>query len=190
MWTKIINDRQVFSQCKTIQANNGTWISNPTVEQILAAGWEEFVIPEPSDEDAISVEPTAEQIIIAVKTMLSSNTESLSDEEALAVAALYPLWIDKVGKSVAVGERLWYNNKLYKVIQAHTVQEDWTPDTAVSLFTVVSIEEWPEFIHPTGAHDAYNTGDKITFNGHHYVSKIDSNVYSPEEYPDGWELQD
>ena len=48
-------------------------------------------------------------------------------------------------------------------------------------------EEWPEWVQPTGAHDAYNTGDKVTFNGKHYISKIDGNTWSPEAYPDGWE---
>lgn len=50
-------------------------------------------------------------------------------------------------------------------------------------------EEWPEWVQPTGAHDCYNTGDKVTYNGQHYVSKIDGNVWSPEAYPAGWEVQ-
>lgn len=49
-------------------------------------------------------------------------------------------------------------------------------------------EEWPEWAQPTGAHDCYNTGDKVTYNGQHYVSKIDGNVWSPEAYPQGWEV--
>ena len=48
-------------------------------------------------------------------------------------------------------------------------------------------EEWPAWVQPTGAHDCYNTGDKVTYNGQHYVSKIDGNVWSPEAYPQGWE---
>lgn len=49
-------------------------------------------------------------------------------------------------------------------------------------------EEWPAWVQPTGAHDCYNTGDKVTYNGQHYVSKIDGNVWSPEAYPQGWEV--
>ena len=49
-------------------------------------------------------------------------------------------------------------------------------------------EEWPEWVQPTGAHDCYNTGDKVTYNGQHYVSKIDGNVWSPDAYPQGWEV--
>jgi len=186
MYYKIINDREVFSSCKVIELN-GTWVSNPTDEQIAAAGWMEYVPPEvvPSPQ----TEPDYHDVMEAVKKVLSTETDSLSDEEALGVAALYPTWISKTGESVAVGERLWYDGKLYKVVQGHTVQEDWTPDTAVSLFTEVSIEEWPEWVQPTGAQDAYNTGDRVTYNGNRYISTIDNNVWSPEAYPAGWELQ-
>ena len=78
---------------------------------------------------------------------------------------------------------------LYRVIQAHTSQADWTPDVTPALFVVVSLDEWPEFVQPTGVHDAYNKGDKVTFNGKHYISLIDANVYSPAAYPAGWQEQ-
>lgn len=185
IYTKMIGDRQVFSTCEVIQDENGIWISNPTAEQIAAAGWVEYVPPVIPPQPM--TEPEMSAIIAAVKTMLDTETEQLSDEDALSVAALFPTWVSKMGQAVNVGERYWYDGKLWKVIQAHTVQSDWTPDTAVSLFVEVSIEEWPEWVQPTGAHDAYNTGDKVTFEGKHYVSLIDNNVYSPADYPQGWE---
>ena len=49
-------------------------------------------------------------------------------------------------------------------------------------------EEYPEYIQPTGAHDAYKTGDKITYNGKKYVCKMDGCVWTPDAYPAGWEL--
>lgn len=49
-------------------------------------------------------------------------------------------------------------------------------------------EEWPEYVQPTGAHDAYNTGDKITYNGQHYICKMDGCVWNPTDYPAGWEM--
>lgn len=49
-------------------------------------------------------------------------------------------------------------------------------------------EEWPEYVQPTGAHDAYNTGDKITYNGQHYICKMEGCVWNPSDYPAGWEL--
>ena len=48
-------------------------------------------------------------------------------------------------------------------------------------------EEYPEFVQPTGAHDAYNTGRKITFNGEKYICKIDGCVWDPITYPAAWE---
>lgn len=187
MYTKTINGRQVFSSCQTIQMPNGEWVCNPSAWQIAEAGWEVYVPP--VVPPVPQTEPEYTQVIEAVKRMLASDAENLTDEEALEVAALYPTWASKDGESVIVGERLWYDGKLYKVIQAHTVQSDWTPDVAVSLFTEVSIVEWPEFVQPTGAHDAYMIGDKVTFNGQHYTSIIDNNVYSPAAYPAGWRLE-
>lgn len=109
------------------------------------------------------------------------------DAAALENIDLYPLW--KAGLAVNVGDRYRYGETLYKVIQAHTTQEDWTPDKTPALFVVVSLDEWPEWVQPTGAQDAYNKGDKVTYKGDHYISLIDANVWSPEEYPAGWEKQ-
>ena len=112
---------------------------------------------------------------------------SLPDEDALQAVELFPQWV--VGHAYAVGERLQYKNVLYRVVQAHTSQADWTPDKTPALFVVVSLDEWPEFVQPTGAHDAYKKGDKVTFEGKHYISLIDGNVYSPTAYPAGWQEQ-
>ena len=109
---------------------------------------------------------------------------SLTDEDALQAVELFQQWV--VGRAYAVDERLQYKNVLYRVVQAHTSQADWTPDITPALFVVVSLDEWPEFVQPTGAHDAYKKGDKVTFNGKHYISLIDANVYSPTAYPAGW----
>lgn len=49
-------------------------------------------------------------------------------------------------------------------------------------------ESYPEFVQPTGAHDAYNTGDRVTFEGQIYESTMDGNTYSPTAYPQGWQL--
>lgn len=181
----MIGDRQVFSDCRTIQTNEGVWISNPTEEQIAAAGWLPYVPPVIHPQP--QTDPDLDTMMEAVKRMLANSTEALSDEDALAVAALFPTWVSKKGQAVSVGERYWYDGKLWKVIQAHTIQEDWTPDTAVSLFVEVTIEEWPQWVQPQGAHDAYNTGDQVTHNETHWVSTMDGNVYEPGVY--GWEAR-
>ena len=110
-------------------------------------------------------------------------SENATDEEALDNILAFPKW--EVGKAYAKDERIRYNDVLYKVLQNHTSQADWTPDTAVSLYVRVSIEEWPEWVQPTGAHDAYNKGDKVSHNDKHWESLIDANTYEPGVY--GWQ---
>lgn len=109
-----------------------------------------------------------------------------SDELALQSVELFPKW--EAGINVTAGDRYQYNSVLYRVVQSHTTQDDWTPDITPALWTVVSLEEWPEWVRPSSSESAYKKGDKITYNGQHYISLIDANVWSPEEYPAGWEL--
>lgn len=119
---------------------------------------------------------------------------SLTDEQAMEVATIYDPW--SVGKAYAVGEFVTYGQssvgdpQLYKVVQAHTSQADWTPDAVASLFVAIGLDEngYPVWSQPTGAHDAYNTGDVVDYNGTLYRSLIDGNVYSPDAYPAGWEI--
>ena len=121
----------------------------------------------------------------ALRPYIEKASVSLPDEDALQAVELFPQWV--TGRAYAVDERLQYKNVLYRVVQAHTSQADWTPDITPALFVVVSLDEWPEFVQPTGAHDAYKKGDKVTFNGKRYISLIDANVYSPAAYPAGWQ---
>ena len=123
----------------------------------------------------------------ALRPYIEKAAISLTDEDALQAVELFPQWV--VEHAYLVGERLQYNGVLYRVVQAHTSQADWTPDITPALFVAVSLDEWPEFVQPTGVHDAYNKGDKVTFNGKHYISLIDTNVYSPAAYPAGWQEQ-
>lgn len=122
-----------------------------------------------------------------VRAAMDAAGAQLDDAAALDAMAIYPAW--GIGKAYATNDRMRYGANLYKCVQAHTSQADWTPDAVPALWVKVSVEEWPEFVQPTGAHDAYNTGDKVTYNGKRYVSLIDANVYSPDAYPAGWEEQ-
>ena len=123
----------------------------------------------------------------SLRPYIEKASVSLADEDALQAVELFPQWV--VGRAYVVDERLQYKNVLYRVVQAHTSQADWTPDITPALFVVVSLDEWPEFVQPTGAHDAYKKGDKVTFEDKHYISLIDANVYSPAAYPAGWQEQ-
>ena len=53
-----------------------------------------------------------------------------------------------------------------------------------ALWTAVSIDEYPAWVQPTGAHDAYSKGDKVTHNGKRWTSTADANVWEPGVY--GW----
>lgn len=183
LYVKTIGERQVFSSCKSIQTNDGIWISNPSQEQILAAGWEIYIPP--VVPPVPQTNPEVNEIMNAVKKMLSNEVENLSDEDALSVAALFPTWISKLGQEVSIGERVWYNEKLYKVILAHTVQDNWTPDVSVSLFVEVTIEEWPEWVQPISAADAYSLNDRVSHNNKHWESTYDNNVWEPGVF--GWQ---
>lgn len=88
--------------------------------------------------------------------------------------------------SYAVGNLRAYDNKLYKCLQAHTSQADWTPDITPALWKEVGnpADEWPQWSQPIGAVDAYMKGDKVSYNDKHWISDVDSNVWAPGTY--GW----
>ena len=118
-----------------------------------------------------------------LRQLIEQLSVKLDDETALTGVELFPMWA--IGMAYAVGDRVQHGGTLYKCVQAHTSQADWTPDATPALWVVVSIDEYPEWVQPTGAHDAYNTGDKVSYNGKHYISTIDANTYAPDVY--GWE---
>lgn len=132
----------------------------------------------------------AEQLRRALQ--LYANT--LTEAQALEVAAVYPAWA--AGRSYAVGDIVRHGEnsvgdpQLYKVVQEHTSQADWTPEATPALYDAFGLDEagYPIWSQPTGAHDAYNAGDIVNYNGTLYKSLIDGNTWSPEAYPDGWEV--
>lgn len=199
----------------------------------------------------------------AMRAVIEDSVTALDDETAVTVPSLFTPWT--VGEAVNVGDRRYYATRLYKVVQAHTTQADWTPDKTPALWAVIgdpgeagTIDDpitaargmeyeyglyyfdpedgktylcerigeaeggkiilqylpheligqyfsaaeseapeepaepdtgdtYPEWVQPTGAHDAYNTGDRVTYNGRVYGSTINGNVWSPDAYPQGWE---
>lgn len=126
---------------------------------------------------------------LAYRHKIETAAESQKDEDALQSIELFTPWASLIGTPVAVKKRVQDRGKLYECIQAHTPQDDWHPEDTPALWKEVSVEEWPEFVQPTGAQDAYNTGDKVTFQGQHYICKMDGCTWSPADYPVAWELQ-
>ena len=107
----------------------------------------------------------------------------LTDEDALQSVPLFPLWAS--GKSYETADRIQYDGVLYRCVQSHTSQDDWTPDKTPALWVVVSIDEWPEWVQPAGAHDAYAKGDKVSHNEKHWISNTDGNIWEPGVF--GWD---
>lgn len=122
----------------------------------------------------------AEAIIAALVKL----RESATDEQALSVPVLYPAW--RSGVTYGSGNRVLYNGALYKVLQDHISQDDWTPDAAPSLFAKVLIPDAdviPEWVQPDST-NPYAKGDQVTHDGKTWASDIDGNVWEPGVY--GW----
>ena len=132
-----------------------------------------------------------------LRKALQMFAQILSDDEAMEVATVFPAWQTstayKLNEMVTYGENEVGDPQLYRCVLAHTSQSNWTPDITPALWTPIGLapDNIPIWSQPTGAHDAYNTGDKVHYpdkDGPVYQSLIDGNIYSPEAYPAGWEL--
>lgn len=127
-----------------------------------------------------------------LREMLHKASASLPDEDALEAVELFPLWA--ADNEYAADVRVRYEDKLYRCVQAHTSQIGWEPPATPALWTEVAKPgEIPVWKQPTGAQDAYNTGDLVHYpdvDGPVYRSIVDNNVWSPADYPQGWEVVD
>lgn len=122
---------------------------------------------------------------IKYRNIINQIANYLPDEEALDTPLLFEQW--KEGENYKVGKRLCHNGILYKVLQEHISQPDWTPEAAVSLFARVLIpseDDIPEWVQPDST-NPYMMGDKVTHNGKTWVSTADYNVWEPGVY--GWD---
>ena len=132
------------------------------------------------------------QIMTFAALALAPMAATLSDEQIMSVSSLWPEWSpDAV--AYKVDEVVQYSNKLWRCEQSHTSQSSWMPDAAPSLWSQIDIADdgidvWTQ---PTGAHNAYNKGDRVHYPGKDgaiYESLIDGNSWSPDAYPQGWKL--
>ena len=121
----------------------------------------------------------------ALRRLIEKASVSLSDADAFNGAELFPRWSSEAVYST--GDRVCYESTLYKCLQDHTAQADWTPDKAVSLWVRVDDPsiEFPDWVQPTGAHDAYRVGAKVSHLGKHWQNTVDYNTYEPSVY--GWD---
>lgn len=138
IYFKIIDGHTVFYKDPLIV--DGMQIYNPSEELILAAGWVEYTPPPAPPVDNTKYEPYTEDVVAKIKNLLRDKVAEQTDEEALENIELFPTWQSKIGVQVEQGERLYYDDKLYKVQQTHTPQKDWRPDATASLYVQIVIE--------------------------------------------------
>lgn len=134
------------------------------------------------------------QIAEQLRRAIQMFALTLTDEQALQIPCVYNAY--QVNKSYKVDDLFTYGTnsvgdpQLYRVVQAHNSQVDWQPNLTPALYTPIGLDDggYDIWSKPTGAHDAYNIGDIVNYNGTLYKSIVDGNVWSPEEYPNGWEV--
>lgn len=171
--------------------NTANYFSGDSIEEamkyfnIYLKGYEMYIKTE--DEVAIKNLAINPEDASELRSTIDTLLVNLTDEQAIAAQVLFPLWQEDV--SYKVNDRVRYENKLYKVIQAHQSQADWTPIVAPSLFACLLIDEENNIVLPWEQPDstnAYSIGDKVEFNGKIYESLINNNIWSPADYPMGW----
>lgn len=124
------------------------------------------------------------ELAYKLRLIIEQAAQSLPDETALEAVTLFPEW--QAGTEYPVGQRVRYSDTLYNCLQAHTAQEDWTPEAAPSLWAKVLIPDpdtIPEWEQPDST-NPYMTGDQVTHNGKTWTSTVDNNVWEPGVY--GW----
>jgi len=125
-----------------------------------------------------------------LRSAIVQAADSLPVEIAIEVPELYMKWYSGEEFTLDINNEVpfivrRYNDILYKLIQVHTTQDNWTPDVVPALWKLYTpegvIAEW---VQPLGSEDDYNIGDKVTHNGFTWQSTVANNVWEPGIY--GW----
>lgn len=136
----------------------------------------------------------AAQALALVRSLVAERSASMGKREAMAVSLLLPEWSGD-GVAYAAGQWVSHGGDAWEVVQAHTSQPGWAPDRAPSLFSrfelaADGVRVWRQ---PTGAHDCWDRGERCRYPdaaGALWESTIDGNVWSPEDNPSGWKLEE
>ena len=136
-----------------------------------------------------------EQAAVELNRAVQLFASALTDEsQMMEIATVYPVY--QVNHAYKTKDIFRYglnsvgDPQLYQVLQDHTSAAEWLPDTVSSLYDAIGLTPsgYPVWSQPSGAHDAYNKGDIVSYNGVLYRSLIDGNTWSPDAYPAGWEV--
>ena len=132
-------------------------------------GIEPVGLPDDDDsQDTGELTPDGMLMLQQAVKLMKGQAIDLPDDQAVEVPALFPTWASKLGQAVNVGERLYYDGRLYKVLQAHTVQADWTPTAAASLFAEVVVQQDGEPELGTLENPIPYSGNMVLENGKYY----------------------
>lgn len=183
MFSEVVRDwSEANEKNAKIEAYNGEY-------EIIDDGEPEPVIPPTNAELAaenklLKEQVSAQSAVASITFVALAESGGLDEVTASEHAELFAPWSYPI--AYTVGQLRRHNGKLYRCVQPHTSQADWAPDKAASLWSVAAdpAEEWPEWSQPVGAHDAYAKGAKVSHNGKHWTSSVDSNVWEPGVY--GW----
>ena len=158
--------------------------SKADCSEALRAAWREANPDGETRIEELASSLASVQSANAVAFVALCEVGTLDTVTASEHADLFAPWAYPV--AYTAGQLRRHNGKLYRCVQAHTSQADWTPDTAASLWSVAAdpAEEWPAWSQPVGAHDAYSKNAKVSHNGKHWTSSVDNNVWEPGVY--GW----
>lgn len=127
---------------------------------------------------------TATARVASIAFVVMAEAGQIDDVTATENADQFSAWAYPV--AYTAGNIRRFDGELFRCVQGHTSQADWTPLAAASLWTKIGdpTVEWPEWSQPLAAHDAYSAGDKVAHNGKHWTSDLDGNVWEPGVY--GW----
>jgi len=147
------------------------------------------------DQEVAQIVPTADWTIAQIKSWMdvrgvpytgSDNKTALLDKVVYFLVVGLPeiawkagIWLES-GYVTNAGIR-------YRVVKPHFTQSDWPPQSVPALFALAPAGEWPDWVQPLGAHDAYPLGAKVTHNGQRWISSVAANVWAPGVY--GWTMQ-
>lgn len=128
-----------------------------------------------------------------LRPLIEKISAFLDDTDALEAVELFPWWktdthYEKESEDDVIRVRDPEDGLLYKLIPStHDSQDNWMPHMVPAIWRRVDepTEEWPEWIQPIDAEDAYAEGKKVSHNGHHWINTINNNVWEPGVY--GWD---
>ena len=150
----------------------------------MVENWKRRMAEENLIMDYRSGKMSETNLVTSIAFVALAENGTIDEVTATEHLSAFAPWEPNV--NYVVGNLRTYEDKLYKCVQPHTSQSDWTPDKVPALWAKAGdpAEEWPEWSQPIGAQDAYMSGDKVSHNNGHWISNTDNNVWEPGVY--GW----